>query len=139
ERLIVPDDAGMLVGFRVVVALLDSGFAADHAVENGANQILGVLADLMAGTALVEYRLAVLHVRSRRYGRQSPHQNRPQDKSAHDAPNSPVAPSLAGHAPPCDRASAHASGASHRRHDGLSTGALPAPLASSGAGLRGRR
>jgi hypothetical protein len=51
EVRLSPGDAGSLVGFRVIVAGIGPGLSTDHAVENRADEVFGVLADLMADLA----------------------------------------------------------------------------------------
>src|SRR5208337_2436139 len=56
EGRLVPSDARILVGFGVIVAGIGTGLPADHAVQNAADEVLGVLADLMADLAFGEDR-----------------------------------------------------------------------------------
>src|SRR5262249_62381325 len=51
---VAPGDARVLVGVAVIVAWGGSGLAAVEAIELGANAVLGALADLVAGHALLE-------------------------------------------------------------------------------------
>src|SRR5882672_11245116 len=54
ESRLAPDDAGILVGLGIAVAGDVAGMAAIEAVELGADQVLGALADAVAGQAFLE-------------------------------------------------------------------------------------
>src|SRR5262245_36250748 len=58
EGCLAPGDARALVGVAVIVARGRSGLAAIEAVELGADAVLGALADLVTGHALLENRFA---------------------------------------------------------------------------------
>src|SRR5581483_3410095 len=51
ERRLVPGDPRLLVGVGIVVAPHRSGFAPEQPVEHGADRVLRVVPDLMAGLA----------------------------------------------------------------------------------------
>ena len=69
EHGLVPGDAGILVRVGVIVALDGAGLAALEAVEHGADLVLGVRADRMAGQALLERVFARGEVLRRRAAR----------------------------------------------------------------------
>jgi len=58
ELGLVPGDAGILVGIRIVVVRRGAGLAAVDAVELGTDLVLGAFADRVAGQAFVERGLA---------------------------------------------------------------------------------
>src|SRR5215510_16484540 len=68
EDVLVPGDAGILVGVGIGIALDAAGLAAVEAVEHGANLVLGAVADGVAGQALVERGLAGVGVLRQRAG-----------------------------------------------------------------------
>src|SRR5215470_18732409 len=62
EDILIPGDAGILVGVGIGIALDAAGLAAVEAVEHRADLVLGAFADGVAGQALVERRLAGIGV-----------------------------------------------------------------------------
>src|SRR5229473_587640 len=59
---LVPGEARILVGRRVIVALDRSCLAAEDAVEDGADAVLGAFADLVADLAFREHLLACCNI-----------------------------------------------------------------------------
>ncbi len=71
ERRFVPCQAGILVGLGVAITFHRTGMAANHAIEDGADRVLGGLADLVTDLALEENLFAcsgILGLGSRRRG-----------------------------------------------------------------------
>src|SRR5262249_22767392 len=86
EDILVPGDAGILVGVGIGIALDAAGLAAVEAVEHRADLVLGALADGVAGQALVERRLAGIGVLRQRAGGGSggcDHEQRAQSQFFH--------------------------------------------------------
>src|SRR6516165_603802 len=78
ELVLVPGDAGVLVGIGIAEAFHRAGLAAVEAVQHGADLVLGVLADRVAGEAFLERGLArggILRQRTGSAGERGEHGN----------------------------------------------------------------
>src|SRR6185312_10103558 len=83
ECCLVPGQAGLLVGGRIVVAGHAAGLAADETVENRTDAILGGFADLMAALADAKHLLPRSGVLGPDLARACNCQQRHEYKSSH--------------------------------------------------------
>src|SRR5438132_8846213 len=86
ELVLVPGDAGILVGVGIGKIRRGAGLAAVEPVEHGADLVLGAVADRMAGNAFVERGLAggrVLRQRARYRSHRGDGNQRAQGQSVH--------------------------------------------------------
>src|SRR5580704_8182421 len=93
EFRLVPDDAGILVGVGIGEIGHAAGMPAVDAIELGADLVLRVVADGMAGQAFVERNLALGDVlRRRRIGRRSNQRGRYNHRPHYQFSLSPIVP-----------------------------------------------